>query len=93
VVTLLEDLTTFLAGQDGYLGGIRLESEGRNVRAWPAGFPAGLLGRVTLWDNESDADRSAEKPEVASLRSRLNNLVVDHQEYAFLGTDVPISAA
>jgi hypothetical protein len=86
---LLGDLTELLARQQGYIGGSLLESEGGDVRAWPAGFPAGLLGRVTLWDSEADADRSAQAEPVVSVRSQLNSLVVDHQEYAFYGTDVP----
>ena len=92
VTRVLGDLTEFLATQEGYLGGLRLESEDRQVRAWPAGFPTGLLGRVTLWDTEAAADRSAETESVVSLRTRLNNLAVDHQEYAFYGTDMPATS-
>ena len=89
VTQVLGELTKFLASQEGYLGGLRLESEDRQMRAWPAGFPTGLLGRVTLWDTEAAADRSAETESVVSLRTSLNSLAVDHQEYAFYGTDIP----
>jgi len=88
VAQVLAELTQFLSSQEGYLGGLQLESEGSQMRAWPAGFPGGLLGRVTLWDTEASADRSSETETVVSLRTRLHSLAVDHQEYAFYGTEV-----
>jgi hypothetical protein len=87
---LLRELTTSLATQPGYVRGMRLEAEARELRAWPAGFPSGLLGRVSIWDTEEDADRAAQTAQVESLRGQLNSLVVDHHEYAFLGSDVPV---
>ena len=85
----LEELTQFLAGRPGYLAGYRLETESREVRPWSAGFPSGLLGRVTCWESEADADASAQTPEVTAMRLRLNGLAVENHEYAFYGTDVP----
>jgi hypothetical protein len=90
---VLDDLTEVLARQQGYLGGLRLETEGPDVRPWPAVFATGLLGRVTLWSTEADADRSAQASEVVSLRSQLNNLTVDHHEYAFYGTEIPAASS
>jgi hypothetical protein len=90
---VLDQLIAVLASQDGYQGGLRLGSQGPDVRVWRAGFPADLLGRVTRWDSEESADRSAETEPVRALRMQLSNLVVDHQEYAFNGVDIPPTSA
>ena len=72
----MDELAEFFAKQRGFIEGYGLHSENA------------LVGRVTVWDSEAAADAAAQSTHVLSIRSRLNQDVIDgsHQEHAFEGT-------
>ena len=72
---LLDAVIDFCHTQPGYLGGFRLES----------GDESGMIGRVTIWEDEHNADAVAQTDHMLALRSALNVVVVEgtHEERGF----------
>ena len=81
---IVDDLISYMAGQPGYITGWRMTAQDGTA----------LLGRITIWNTEADADRAAQTDHVLALRSQLNPLVEEgsHDEHAFEGQEVPASA-
>jgi len=78
---IVDELIKYMSNQPGYITGWRMTAQDGT----------GLLGRITVWNSEADADRAAQTDHVLSLRSQLNPLVEDgsHEEHALEGHEVP----
>lgn len=76
---LLDAVTLHCEGQPGFIKGYRLEPSD----------DSGLIGRVTIWENEHSADEVARSERMLALRSALNEVVRkgSHQERGFWGYD------
>lgn len=76
---LLDQVARFCEGQPGFLRGYRLEP----------GDDSELIGRVTIWASEQDADAVAMTDRMLALRSSLNQLVRkgSHEERGFWAYD------
>ena len=79
---LLDAVANFLNGQPGYLGAYVLQPQ-------PS---TGMIGRVTLWEDEASADAVAQSAHMLSLRSELVPLINEstHLEYGFNAERVPV---
>lgn len=77
---IVDELITYMATQPGYVTGWRMTAHDGT----------GLLGRITIWETEADADHAAQTDRVLSLRSQLNPLVEEgsHEEHALEGHEV-----
>lgn len=74
---LVTNLAEFFSKQPGFIDGYTLDSDT-------------LLGRVTVWEAESDADHAAQSDHVLAVRSQLNQEVLErtHEEHGFQGTSI-----
>lgn len=81
---IVDELIAYMSRQPGYITGWRMTAQDGT----------GLLGRITIWNTETDADRAAQTDHVLALRSQLNPLVEEgsHEEHALEGREVPVSA-
>lgn len=81
---IVDNLIKYMASQPGYITGWRMTAQDGT----------GLLGRVTIWETETDADRAAQTDHVLALRSQLNPLVEEgsHEEHALEGHEVSVGA-
>jgi quinol monooxygenase YgiN len=79
---LLDAVANYLNGQPGYLGAYVLQPQ-------PA---TGMIGRVTLWEDEASADAVAQSAHMLSLRSELAPLIAEstHLEFGFYAERVPV---
>lgn len=80
---LLDAIANHCNGQPGYLGAYVLQEQ--------AG--TGMMGRVTLWEDEESARAVAQSDHMLSLRSRLDPLLAEgsHQEFGFQAERAPVS--
>jgi hypothetical protein len=76
---LLDAVALHCEGQPGFIKGYRLEPSDNS----------GLIGRVTIWADERNADDVARTERMLALRSALNEVVRkgSHQERGFWGYD------
>jgi len=76
---LLDQVARLCEGQPGFVRGYRLEPGDRSE----------LIGRVTIWASEQDADAVAMTDHMLALRSTLNELVRrgSHEERGFWAYD------
>lgn len=76
---LLDAVALHCEGQPGFIKGYRLEPSD----------DSGLIGRVTIWADERNADNVARSERMLALRSALNEVVRKgtHQERGFWGYD------
>ena len=72
-------------GQPGYLGAYVLQPH----------EPTGMIGRVTLWEDEVSADAVAQSARMLALRSELDRLVGEHThlEFGFMAERAPAHEA
>ena len=79
---LLDAVANYLNGQPGYLGAYVLQPQAST----------GMIGRVTLWEDEASADAVAQSAHMLSLRSELVPLIAEasHLEFGFSAERVPV---
>jgi heme-degrading monooxygenase HmoA len=79
---LLDAVANYLGGQPGYLGAYVLQPQPTT----------GMIGRVTLWEDEASADAVAQSAHMLSLRSELAPRIAEssHLEYGFNAERVPV---
>ena len=79
---IVDDLIGYMSKQPGYVTGWRMTAQDGT----------GLLGRITIWNTEADADHAAQTDHVLALRSQLNPLVEEgsHEEHALEGHEVTV---
>jgi quinol monooxygenase YgiN len=79
---LLDAVANYLNGQQGYLGAYVLQPQPTT----------GMIGRVTLWEDEASADLVAQSAHMLSLRSELAPLIAEssHLEFGFSAERVPV---
>jgi quinol monooxygenase YgiN len=82
---LLDAVANYLDGQAGYLGAYVLQPA-RN---------SGMIGRVTLWEDEASADAVAQSDHMLFLRSELAPLIAQrsHLEFGFTAERAPVREA
>jgi heme-degrading monooxygenase HmoA len=79
VEQLLKDLVNFYQGRPGFITAYRLSADPHaSVKR---------VGRISVWETEEDAHRTASEQHDLSLQSQLKLLVEDatHEEYSFIG--------
>lgn len=82
-VRLLDEVTNFCNGHPGYLGAYVLQQQPET----------GIIGRVTLWEDEKSATAVAQTAHMLALRSGLNRLLVvgSHKEFGFIAERAPVT--
>lgn len=78
---LLDGLVVFHESQPGYLTGYRVEHKDGSDR----------VGRLAIWEQETDAGRAARTDRDMALRSQLNAAIAEgsHEELALEGHWAP----
>lgn len=82
-VRLLDEVTNFCNGHAGYLGAYVLQQQPET----------GVIGRVTLWEDEKSATAVAQTSHMLALRAGLNRLLVagSHKEFGFMAERAPVT--
>lgn len=80
---LQEELIRYFKTLPGYLEGYLVETDDGS----------GRVGRVTMWEHDTDADRAAQQQHVLTIRSTMLRLIGDeesavHREVALRATPV-----
>jgi hypothetical protein len=77
---ILDDLVRFYKGRQGFINAWRLTAD--------AHATIKRLGRVSVWESEDDAHRTASEQRDLALQSQLKILVQagSQEEYSFTGT-------
>jgi hypothetical protein len=80
VQELLDDLVKFYKGRQGFITAWRLSTDPHaSVKR---------MGRISVWETEEDAHRTASEQRDLSLQSELKLAVEDarHEEHSFIGS-------
>src|SRR5690242_4527557 len=72
-IELLDAVANYCAEQRGYLGAYVLHPQPAN----------GMIGRVTLWEDEESASLTAQSAHMLALRSELDRVVLDNHRLEF----------
>ncbi|MCH7811082.1 MAG: antibiotic biosynthesis monooxygenase [Chloroflexi bacterium] len=85
VSQIMDDLLEFFITQPGYVRGYRLLSGDQQQR----------VGRITVWESESAADRAANTQHSLSARSELLPIIEEdsHVERSYTAFDPQLAAA
>ncbi len=85
ISAMQDDLLQFFATQPGYVRGYKLIRQ----------FPDPRIGRISVWQSESDADNAAGSQHVLSVRSELIQLIEAEPqiERAYTAYDPQLAAA
>jgi heme-degrading monooxygenase HmoA len=81
-IDLLDSVANFCNGQPGYLGAYVLKPH----------HTTGMIGRVTLWEDEESADLTAQSAHMLAVRSELDRVIADgtHMEFGFNADRAPV---
>ena len=81
-IDLLDQVANHCNGQPGYLGAYVLQPHERS----------GMIGRVTLWEDEESAGIVAQSARMLSLRSELDRVIGEntHLEFGFMAERGPV---
>ena len=79
VQELLEDLVNFYQGRTGFITAYRLSPDPHAA--------AKMVGRISVWESEEDAHRTAFEQHDLAVQSELKGLIQDedHHEHSFIG--------
>jgi heme-degrading monooxygenase HmoA len=79
VAEILDDLVKFYHGRQGFITAYRLSADPHAA--------VKRMGRISVWESEEDAHRTASEQHDLALQSQLKLMVQDqtHEEYSFIG--------